>query len=230
MYHLFRLNQIKIMRTKISILFIISVFFISCNKEDSNGSDVSYLNCPDDKHPHAIDLGLPSGTKWACCNVGAKLPEAYGGYYAWGETSEKELYRDETYLFKGQNNVTDISGTSRDVAHVTMRGSWRMPTEKQFKELLDNCVISISQMNGIKGISVLGNNGGRIFLPCAGSRDKEYSGRGYWSLFWASTHLLDDTYGYKGLDINSNEDYEQHAWITGEEVPYYGYSVRAVCQ
>lgn len=43
-------------------------------------------SCPDDKHPHAIDLGLPSGTKWACCNVGTTSPDGYGGYYAWGET------------------------------------------------------------------------------------------------------------------------------------------------
>ena len=48
-----------------------------------------YLICPDDHHPHAIDLGLPSGTKWCCCNVGASTPEGYGGYYAWGETSER---------------------------------------------------------------------------------------------------------------------------------------------
>jgi hypothetical protein len=46
--------------------------------------------CPDDNHPHAIDLGLPSGTKWACCNVGACTPEGYGNYYAWGETSPEE--------------------------------------------------------------------------------------------------------------------------------------------
>ena len=49
----------------------------------------SAQSCPDDNHPHAIDLGLPSGTKWACCNVGADTPEGYGGYYAWGETEEK---------------------------------------------------------------------------------------------------------------------------------------------
>ncbi len=42
-------------------------------------------SCPDDNHPHMIDLGLPSGTKWACCNVGAAKPEEYGGYYTWGE-------------------------------------------------------------------------------------------------------------------------------------------------
>ena len=50
----------------------------------------SYLTCPDNHHPHMIDLGLPSGTKWACCNVGANEPEANGDYYAWGETEEKE--------------------------------------------------------------------------------------------------------------------------------------------
>ncbi len=42
----------------------------------------AHSSCPDGNHPHAIDLGLPSGTKWACCNVGASAPEAYGGYYA----------------------------------------------------------------------------------------------------------------------------------------------------
>lgn len=52
--------------------------------------------CPDDNHPHLIDLGLPSGTKWACCNVGAHAPEENGGFYAWGETSEKDYYDDIT--------------------------------------------------------------------------------------------------------------------------------------
>ena len=43
--------------------------------------ETPHLSCPDDNHPHMIDLGLPSGTKWACCNVGASAPEEYGGYY-----------------------------------------------------------------------------------------------------------------------------------------------------
>lgn len=53
--------------------------------------------CPDNNHPHAIDLGLPSGTKWACCNVGATKPEEYGNYYAWGETEPKAKYNEDTY-------------------------------------------------------------------------------------------------------------------------------------
>ena len=55
--------------------------------------------CPDSNHPHMIDLGFPSGTKWACCNVGADTPEGYGGYYAWGETEEKDVYDEATYQF-----------------------------------------------------------------------------------------------------------------------------------
>ena len=63
--------------------------------------------CPDDRHPHAIDLGLPSGTKWACCNVGADNPEGYGGYYAWGETEEKEAYNEVSYQYCTGENPND---------------------------------------------------------------------------------------------------------------------------
>lgn len=66
----------------------------------------SYLTCPDDNHPHLIDLGLPSGTKWACCNVGATKPEEDGGYYAWGETSEKDIYNVDTYKWREGTKIT----------------------------------------------------------------------------------------------------------------------------
>ena len=63
-----------------------------------NEEPVSYLACPDDHHPHMIDLGLPSGTKWACCNVDADRSETYGGFYAWGETEVKSAYNWDTYV------------------------------------------------------------------------------------------------------------------------------------
>ena len=47
-------------------------------------------SCPDDNHPHAIDLGV--GLKFSCCNIGASKPEDYGEYYAWGEIEEKDVY------------------------------------------------------------------------------------------------------------------------------------------
>lgn len=71
--------------------------------------------CPDDHHPHKIDLGLPSGTKWACCNVGAASPMDAGNFYAWGEKEEKKVYSKENYLYKGlqrqryeNNQCTDV--------------------------------------------------------------------------------------------------------------------------
>ena len=53
--------------------------------------------CPDNNHPHAIDMG--EAGIWTCCNVGANSPEEYGGYYAWGETEEKSDYSDDTYKY-----------------------------------------------------------------------------------------------------------------------------------
>lgn len=60
---------------------------------------IFHLTCPDENHPHMIDLGLPSGIKWACCNVDATAPEVHGGYYAWGEAEEKAIYSNVAYLY-----------------------------------------------------------------------------------------------------------------------------------
>ena len=60
---------------------------------------VNYILGKENETHVAVDLGLPSGTKWASCNVGATKPEEYGGYYAWGETEEKEFYDKSTYKF-----------------------------------------------------------------------------------------------------------------------------------
>ena len=65
----------------------------------------SYLTCPDGHHPHIIDLGLSSGTMWACCNVEADTPEGYGGYYAWGETNEMSTYDWRTYTYNSDKTL-----------------------------------------------------------------------------------------------------------------------------
>ena len=134
----------------------------------------SYLTCPDENHPHIIDLGLPSGTKWACCNVGADKPEAYGGKYAWGETNEKSNCNWNTYIHCDGSEVTchdlgfDIAGTQNDVAHVQWGGSWVMPSLEQMNELLDNCSSEWTTLNGINGYKFTATNGGSVFLPAAG--------------------------------------------------------------
>ncbi|MBR6938072.1 MAG: hypothetical protein IKH63_10965 [Prevotella sp.] len=136
---------------------------------------VSYYSCPDRKHPHLIDLGLPSGTKWACCNVDADNPEAYGGYYAWGETEEKEVYNWATYIHcdgsegSCHNIGIDISGTKYDVAHVKWGGKWCMPTLDDIEELIDNCTCEWTTINGVYGkMFSCKSHSGSIFLPAAG--------------------------------------------------------------
>ena len=138
-------------------------------------NEPSYLTCPDDHHPHLIDLGLPSGTKWACCNVGASKPEDYGGYYSWGETEVKEVYNWDTYLWgRSAEDVddigSDIAGTEYDAATANWHSPWRMPSFDQIKELLDNTTSVWTTQNSVNGCKFTGSNGGTIFLPDAGIR------------------------------------------------------------
>ena len=149
--------------------------------------------CPDNNHPHMIDLGLPSGTKWACCNVGASKPEDYGGYYAWGETEEKDVYSYETYIY-GYNEYIglDISGTNYDVAHVKWGVSWKMPTTEDFKELIDNCTYIWTQQDGTEGSKFTGNNGNSIFIPDAGWNSPDNHDATRNSLCWTSSLVQSD--------------------------------------
>ena len=132
--------------------------------------------CPDNNHPHAIDLDLPSGTLWSCCNVGASIPEEYGGLYAWGETKTKKMYSMQNYKYHDGSsskrgytkNFWTISGTEYDVAHVTWGNGWQMPKHTQFKELINNCIFEFITINGISGAKFIGPNGNAIFLPAAG--------------------------------------------------------------
>ena len=210
--------------------------------------------CPDDNHPHAIDLGLPSGTKWACCNVGAKEPEGYGGYYAWGETEEKAVYNDVSYLYSSgldsgddgwyddyhdnglygewEDIGSDIAGTSYDVAHVRWGGSWCMPSLDQMKELLDNCSSSWARLNGVYGRLFKGKNGGTMFLPAAGYRwDDGYfndGNYGYHGYYWSSkqTYGFDHYYAYH-LFIYCGDAYWNGQYAYNR---VYGSSVRPVCK
>ena len=197
------------------------------------------FSCPDHHHPHAIDLGLPSGTKWACCNVGASSPEGYGGYYAWGETSEKSVYNEETYLyFTGQdtdgdgwidenfkviNIGSDIAGTSYDVAHVRWGGSWIMPSHDRQMELMNNCAREWTTVNGVNGILVTGPSGGQIFLPAAGCRLDHLYYAGSDGYYWSSTQYPDDDLCAYNLYFNSGY------WNCYDDYRNYGQSVRAVC-
>ena len=128
-----------------------------------------------------VDLGLPSGTKWATCNIGASSPTAYGYYYAWGETTTKSNYVSDTYAYRivtngyvsngsAQDIGANISGTKYDAARSNWGSTWRMPTETEFKELREKCNYKGETQNGVYGLKVTGPNGNSIFLPSAGLR------------------------------------------------------------
>ncbi len=189
-------------------------------------------SCPDSNHPHAIDLGLPSGTKWACCNVGASAPEGYGGYYAWGETEEKSVYDFTSYKYYTGTNETsgtwislgsDIAGTGYDVAHVKWGGRWHMPTLDQCKELINNTSSKWTTKNGINGREFTGPNGGTIFMPAAGYRwHSDLSYRGDNGDYWSSTQFPDSAYGAYALRFDSYGA----SWLS---YYYYGYWYRDHC-
>lgn len=194
-------------------------------------ADTFFLICPDDNHPHAIDLGLPSGTKWCCCNVGASKPEEYGGYYAWGETREKDYYSVKNYAYDNSfpgifiNIGSDIAGTGYDVAHVCMGAPWRMHTIEQWWELPANCSYLWTQYNGVNGALITGPNGGQIFFPAGGVRfDNNLDFAGKLCKYWSSS-LCTDSDHYFVWDFEFYSDYTPHfvyGWTCGK-------SVRAVC-
>ena len=193
--------------------------------------------CPDENHPHMINLGLPSGTMWACCNVGASAPKQYGGYYAWGETQTKSIYCWVKYQYGYYEYInfeddyshlvnigSDIAGTQYDAATVNWGALWRMPSSEQWKELFNNTTSVWTTQNGVNGRKFIGANGGSIFLPAAGCRsgDGRFSA-GRYGDYWSSTlserapsHAYGLTFGdgYMGWGGSSRE---------------LGRSVRPVC-
>lgn len=125
-----------------------------------------------------VDMGLPSGLKWATCNVGASEPEEFGNYYAWGETEPKDEYttiNSLTYKVPFRKlkkaGIVDEAGIltkKHDVASTSWGGSWRMPTDEEFQELISSCTWNFASFNGINGYLVTGPNKKNIFLPAAG--------------------------------------------------------------
>ncbi len=188
--------------------------------------------CPDDHHPHLIDLGLSSGTKWACCNVDTDYPENqtpanYGGYYAWGDTETKSDYSESAYQYykngSYQSLGSDIAGTEYDVAHVKWGGSWVMPSYDQQEELIENCTCKFTTMNGVKGGKFTSRtNGGSIFLPAAGYRnDSGLNYAGSHCRYWLSTEEYMGNAYY--LDFYSGFSFWDYYYYR-----YYGQSVRPV--
>ena len=146
-----------------------------------------------------VDLGLPSGLKWATCNVGADSPEGYGNYFAWGETDTQNIYdadncptyeKDDVWLrsngyIDGRGNLTP----EHDAARANWGATWRMPTAAEIQELVENTTTTWTTHNGYSGRLVTSKlNGNSIFLPAAGYLYRtSLVGVGDFGYFWGST-------------------------------------------
>lgn len=160
----------------------------------------SFMSCSKNGGHEYVDLGLPSGTLWATCNVGANSPEEFGDYFAWGETKTKDVYNWETYKYcnggygydeltkycnesnYGNNGFTDnltVLLPEDDAATTNWGSQWKTPTEKQWIELQKYTTRSWTKRNGVSGYQFTASNGNSIFLPAAGyRRDDELHGVG----------------------------------------------------
>lgn len=158
-----------------------------------------------------VDLGLPSGVLWATCNIGAKTPEGYGDYFAWGEIEPKCTYNWSTYkhcmgnnnmLTKycnnssyGNNGFTDNLTTllpMDDAATAVWGNGWRTPTKEEWDEMRNNTTNILTTQNGVNGRLYTASNGMSIFLPAAGYRwDDELYGVGNFGYFWSSSLRTD---------------------------------------
>lgn len=170
------------------------------NSETIYGEIKEFTTLEDNYGHKYVDLGLPSGLKWAECNAGSGSPEDYGSYLDYDEACS-----------------------------LSWGGNWRTPTKEDFDELVANCAWKWTQQNGINGYKVTGTNGNSIFLPAAGCNSTQYKGQSgyYWSsstydgdgkeyylFFNEYHHNVNRTYGLDSFSVrpvlgendNNNDD------------------------
>lgn len=134
-----------------------------------------------------VDLGLPSGIKWATCNIGASVPEMGGYHFAFGEVSPRTEFENDMYFVKRDDFGTDndpllpfindsleigLSGNKKyDVVRVNWGDSYRLPTLKDFRELKAYCEANWTEKNGVTGCEFTNKETGKsIFLPAVRSK------------------------------------------------------------
>ena len=182
--------------TTIATIMLMMLFAVSCTKPDepnnggNNGQNDSIIDDSIILNGHDyVDLGLPSGTLWATCNVGATNPEDFGDYFAWGETKPKDVYDWKSYQYGnctferfemtkyctdscwGLNGFVDnltVLEPADDAATVNWGVGWRMATKEEWEELYQKTTWTWTDLNGVKGRLLTGTNGNSIFLPATG--------------------------------------------------------------
>lgn len=191
--------------------------------------------------PEYVDLGLPSGVKWATFNVGATKPEEYGDYFAWGETEPKELYDWSTYKWcdgsyntltkyntDSEYGVVDnkkILESSDDAATANWGGDWRMPSTEEWNELFSNSSLKWEERNGVSGVTLVSvQNGNSLFLPAAGVYHYDNGLVNLNVEGWYRTNSLDESRGTISLGFSYTGSIN---WYANDRC--FGQPVRPVC-
>jgi hypothetical protein len=192
-----------------------AIIFASCSGVDEENTVNGF---------EYVDLGLPSGTKWAASNIGAKVPESTGSYFAWGEISPKSEYTQANYLYYGLE-ISDISGNpSYDAATAILGSEWRMPTQADFEALMNECVWEWFDNDGYGYFVVTGANGNQITLPTPGYFiDSAATGVGIAGMYWTSNCVIDAT-GDKAVNVFLRSLYQ----VVNQQDRSLGMNIRAV--
>lgn len=191
-----------------------------------------------------VDLGLPSGLRWANINVGSQTPMDKGDYYAWGETKPQAGKRyslsdyDPMSDGKGVYDIigSDINGTLYDAAQVNWQGPWRMPTSADAQELYDNCTATLTTLYGANVWKFTSKiNGKSIYLPGAGYYNNGYinENSGRRNISWTSTAYdpsrTDYAYyfsqGYNSDKIDGVGGWYRNCGMTIRPVAKYNYTL-----
>lgn len=171
-----------------------------------------------------VDLGLPSGTLWSVCNMGADKPEEFGEYYAWGETSTKSSYNWNTYSIGSELDSLPTLDEAHDAAASSWGYGWRMPSREDFDEIVTYCTMTWTTRSGVNGYLVTGTNGNTMFLPASGGRgDGNIYESGSCGFYWLNSVYTDDTQFAWGFLFDANSFSETSYYRM------YGQSIRPVC-
>lgn len=184
-----------------------------------------------------VDLGLPSGRKWATENLEAplgRIPEMF----AWGETTPKRICTEKNYRFGKMNGLSKYNKNDRltqllpedDAATVLYGDKWRTPTEKDFQELKDHCKWQWCRWDIYNGCLITGSNGNSIFLHAGGLNT---TGMGiaaeHQCNYWTSTRYEDDeAYAYACSFCEGLDEDEDITFIHDAEERYFGFYIRPV--
>ena len=254
------------MKTKSFFALMLGLLLVlgACKKEQEPDSNGNIQHVEQDETPSFdgdegtvgghdwVNLGLPSGTLWATCNIGADSPGMFGDYFAWGEVIPKLSYRWETYRYGtadnqltkycsnsdyGKNSYIDarfVLETIDDAAMANWGKYWRMPTQAEVAELFNYCLYEWTTYSGSYGCRLVGRSNGRsIFLPAAGLCVYEdmSAHAGSWGLYWTSSlskEHYENPCNAKWLYVSMGSGGGVDVMYTSDGVRYQGLSVRPV--